>query len=214
MREGDQARQRCYSGHYLVSRQGQKMPLKVNPIVMIVAAGIGALTMLQPASADAEQPCDIRALSDRTKAISKLAAFQDALNFLAVSQSVAIMEIETGQPVWPIHVRESSFFGPLVGLRKFTDKTENYLSNLDKEIRRLSSFDGFAARYQDIFRANTDLVAAGYDVLARLKDDGPEDARNILTTVTLPTLERVRAQIYTTVSELENSVALDAIRCR
>lgn len=191
-----------------------QMRLKFKTLVTCLVTAIGIFAALHAAPTHAEPQCDMRALSDRTKAISKLAAFQDALNFLAVSQSVAIIEIESGQPVWPIHVRESSFFGPIVGLRKFTDKTETYLNNLDKDIRRLSSFDSFAARYQSIFQANTVLVEAGYSVLAFLNDDKTDNARDVLTSKTLPTLEGVRADIYTTVSELEKSVVLDSLRCR
>lgn len=190
------------------------MRLKFKAAIVVLSAAFGMMTLLLPGPAYADQPCDIRALSDRTKAISKLSSFQYGLNFLVFSQSVAIIEIETGAPVWPIHVEESDFFGPLVGLRKFTDKTETYLNNLNKDIRRLSSFDAFRERFEDIERANKSLVEAGYEILAFLEDDKVAEARRSLSSKSLPTLESVRGDIYTTVLELEKSATLDALHCR
>lgn len=190
------------------------MHLKFRSTTFLPFAILGIMALLIPSATRGEQECDVRTLSDRTKAIAKMAAFQDGLNFLAVSQSIAIIEIETGSPVWPIHVEESGFFGPLIGLRKFTDKTETYLNNLDKDIRRLSSFNEFGERYEDIRQANKTLVEAGYGVLLLLGDDKIDEARGILTSKTLPALESVRGAIYTTVSELERSVTLAGLRCR
>lgn len=190
------------------------MQLKFRSTTFILASVFGILVWLHPGSTDAGQQCDGASLADRTRAIAKLAAFQDGLNFLAVSQSIAVIEIETGAPVWPVHIEESSFFGPLIGLRKFTDKTETYLNNLDKDIRRLSSFDKFDERYEDIRQANKSLVDAGYRVLALLDDDKIDEARRVLSSNTLPTLESARGAIYTTISELEKSVTLDDLLCR
>jgi len=179
-----------------------------------LSVAFGMMMASNPYPSNAEQQCDVQSITERTKAIAQLSAFQDGLNFLVISQSIAIIEIETGAPVWPIHVEESSFFGPLVGLRKSTDKTETYLKNLDKEIRRLATFDEFSERYEDIDRANKKLVDAGYKVLTFLTEDSPDEAQGVLTSVTLPGLEGVRGHIYTTVSELERAVTLDGLRCR
>lgn len=190
------------------------MLLERRTVLRYLSAAICIVVLLSPVLVKADQRCDIRDMSDRTKAISTLSAFQDGLNFLAVSQSIAIIEIETGTPIWPLHVEKKSFFGPLGGLRKFTDKTETYLNNLDKNIRRLSTFDRFGERYEDIAQAKDTLVAAGYEILSLLDGDNADEARHVLSSTTLPTLERVRGDIYSTVSELERSVTLDAIRCR
>lgn len=195
-------------------QRSRKLQLPRKTTTFIFTVVFNVVASLPGAETHADQPCDLRAVSDQTKAIAKLAAFQDGLNFLAVSQSIAIIEIETGTPVWPIHVEESSFFGPLIGLRKFTDKIETYLNDLDKDIRRLASFDTFDKRYEEVRQANKILVDAGYSVLSLLDNDNTDGARRVLTSKTLPTLESVRGDIYTTISELETSVTREGLHCR
>ncbi|MCP5075342.1 MAG: hypothetical protein GY947_18875, partial [Rhodobacteraceae bacterium] len=62
--------------------------------------------------------------------------------------------------------------------------------------------------------AKTELIAAGYKILAHLEENDSKEAINIYAAKTVPIIQDVTGDIYTSVSDLEKSVSMTAIRCR
>lgn len=172
----------------------------------------GCLFIALPASADEE--CDVSDISDMVKTISILRQVENSLNFLALSQADAIVDIATGVHTLELYNDESGFFGPLGGLRKATDKNETVLNNFDKDIRRLATFDSIEPQYEDIRENTAQIVGAGYTVLGELEEDDVAGAAGIYATTTVVALNEARADAYTAMSNLERTISLAGLRCR
>jgi hypothetical protein len=103
---------------------------------------------VRPASANEE--CNVQNIADMVKAISILRQVENSMNFLALAQADAIVDIATGVHTLELYNSESGFYGPLGGLQKATDKSESSLHNLDKSIRRLATYETVKSRYEDL----------------------------------------------------------------
>ncbi|MCP5089185.1 MAG: hypothetical protein GY952_20580 [Rhodobacteraceae bacterium] len=174
----------------------------------------GIVTVVCSSAAVAKDQCDFQEVADITKTVTILGQIDRSLNYLAFSQSISIIEVSSGITVFSANTSEDGFFGPLVGLRKSTDKTEAYLNDLDKRLRRLPTFDLIEDRYQDIWNAKAELVSGGYNILAHLEDNDTEEAIKVYAAKTVPTIQSVTGDIYTSVSGLGKAVSMAGIRCR
>ncbi len=177
----------------------------------LLAAFVNALSA---GASLASEECDVPTISNMVKAISILRQIENSLNFLALSQVDAIVDIATGVHTLELYNDESGFYGPLGGLRKATDKNETVLSSLDKAIRRLGVFDTFEKRYTEIQEHSARIVAAGYDVLAELEAGDTAEATRVYASATVIALNKTRADAYTIMSGFERTISLAGVRCR
>jgi hypothetical protein len=166
----------------------------------------------QPVSADDE--CNVRNIADMVKTIGILRQVENSLNFLALSQADAIVDIATGVHTLELYNQKSGFFGPLGGLQKATDKNESFLNNLDKSIRRLSTFETVKPRYEDLRENTNQIVGAGYDVLHELEAGNAASATRVYASITVVALNEARADAYTAMSDLEGAVSKAIVRCK
>lgn len=166
----------------------------------------------QPVSADDE--CNVRNIADMVKTIGVLRQVENSLNFLALSQADAIVNIATGVHTLELYNHKSGFFGPLGKLLKDTDKNESFLHNLDKSIRRLSTFETVKPRYEDLRENTNRIVGAGFDVHHELKAGNAASATRVYASTTIVALNEARADAYTAMSSLEGAVSKAIVRCR
>ncbi len=162
----------------------------------------------------ANEDCDVRKIADMVKTISVLRQVENTMNFLSLSQADAIVDIATGVHTLELYNDPSGFYGPLGGLRKATDKNETVLSNLDKSIRRLATFESIAARYDDLRQNTNKIVSAGYEVLHELEADDAANATRVYAAKTVVALNEARAETYTIMSNIERAISLKGVRCR
>ncbi len=180
------------------------------PVVIVVV--VAQILSARPSVAGDD--CDIKNVADMVKAISALRQMENSLNYLALAQTNAIVEVETGVPTYRMNDSDSGFFGPLGGLRKNTDKTETYMNNIDKRIRRLSVFDKVEQNYNALDKSADIVVAAGYDALNQLEAGDVMGATKIYASVTVPELNDARGEAYTAMSNLERAIAKAGILCK
>jgi hypothetical protein len=166
-----------------------------------------------PASA-AEDECDVKSIANMVKAISILRSIENSINFLALAQTNAIIAVGNGIPVHPTNETDHSFYGPIMILRKDTDKTETYLHDLDKSIHRLSMFNAIERNYTSIDQNAETIVSAGYDVLKKLEASDVTGAIKIYASTTVPALFDARGDTYTTMSNFERIIAKAGGRCK
>ena len=102
----------------------------------------------------------------------------------------------------------------MMTLEKNTDKTESYLHDLDKSIRRLSMFEDIEQNYTLIDQNADTIVSAGYDVLKLLKAGDVTGAIKIYASTTVPALFSARMDAYTTMSNFERTIAKAGGRCK
>jgi hypothetical protein len=164
-------------------------------------------------SASANEECNVRNIADMVKVISILRQVENSLNFLALSQADAIVDIATGIHTLELYNSESGFYGPLGGLRKATDKTESDLHNLDKSIRRLATYETVESRYEDLRENTNKIVGAGYEVLRELEAGDAAGATRVYASKTVVALYEARADAYTAMSNLERSISRAGLRC-
>ena len=100
------------------------------------------------------------------------------------------------------------------GLRKTTDKNESFLHNLDKSIRRLSTFATVEPRYEDLRAGIAKIVGAGYEVLGILEAGDAPRATRVYAGTTVVALNEARADAYTAMAELERPISLAGLRCK
>ncbi len=182
---------------------------KRQPVLVPLALAIALFTL--PASA-AEDECDVKSIANMVNAISILRNIENSINYLALAQANAIIAVETGIPTHP--TPDHSFFGPLMVLQKDTDKTEAYLHDLDKRIRRLSMFEDIEQNYTLIDQNADTIVSAGYDVLKLLEAGDVTGATKIYASTTVPALFVARRDAYTTMSNFERIIAKAGVRCK
>jgi|GEM_PF-3363977 len=175
---------------------------------MLFASMFGA----RPASANEE--CDVQNIADMVKAISILRQVENSMNFLALAQADAIVDIATGVHTLELYNSESGFYGPLGGLQKATDKSESSLHNLDKSIRRLATYETVESRYEDLRENTLKIAAAGYEVLRELKAGDAADATRVYASTTVVALGEARADAYNAMSNLERSISRAGLRCK
>ncbi|WP_164661407.1 hypothetical protein [Tropicibacter sp. Alg240-R139] len=167
-----------------------------------------------PGMAWANDDCDVSNIASMVKTISILRQVENSLNLLALSQIDAIADIATGVHTLELYNHESGFYGPLGGLRKATDKNEAVLGSFDKAIRRLTTFEAVEPRYRDIRENAAQIIAAGYDVLSKLEAGDTAQATRVYASTTVVALNEARADAYTAMSGLEQSISLAGARCR
>ncbi|MGR3621596.1 hypothetical protein [Pseudophaeobacter sp.] len=178
----------------------------------ILSFSLAGFCSLQPALASDE--CNIRRIADIVKTISILRQVENSLNTLALAQTDAIIDIATGVHTLELYNDESGFFGPLGGLRKTTDKNETVLNNLDKSIRRLTTFPTVERRYEDLREDSAAIIGAGYEILGLLEAEDPQGATRVYASTTVVVLNQARADSYTVMSELERPISLAGFRCK
>jgi len=172
------------------------------------------MTLFVPKFAAASDECDVKNIANMVKTISILRQVENSLNFLALSQSDAIVDIATGVHTLELYNDESGFYGPLGGLRKATDKNETVLNNLDKAIHRLPTYEAVEPQYGDMRENAVQIVAAGYDVLSELEAGNTAEATRVYASTTVVALNKARADAYTAMSGFERSISLAGVRCR
>jgi hypothetical protein len=186
------------------------------------AAGFGRLILLsmlfssmfgmRPAYANEE--CNFQNIADMVKAISILRQVENSMNFLALAQADAIVDIATGVHTLELYNSESGFYGPLGGLQKATDKSESSLHNLDKSIRRLATYETVKSRYEDLRENILKIVGAGYEVLRELEAGDAAGATRVYASTTVVALGEARADAYNAMSNLERSISRAGLRCK
>lgn len=165
-------------------------------------------------ASSASDECNVRRIADVVKTISILRQVENSLNTLALAQVDAIADIATGVHTLELYNDESGFYGPLGGLRKTIDKNETVLNNLDKSIRRLSTYEAVKPRYDDV-RVNVgQIISAGYAVLGKLEAEDPAGATRVYASKTVVALNEARADSYTAMSNLERPISLAGLRCK
>ena len=183
--------------------------LKRSAVIMAIF-----LPVLAAHPASATEECNVGTIAEMVKAISLLRQVENSLNFLALSQADAIVDIATGVHTLELYNHESGFYGPLGGLRKATDKTESMLHDFDKSIRRLAMFATIEPQYEDMRESTARIVAAGYDVHRELEAGDPAAATRIYAAATVVALGDARADAYTAMSTLERSISRSGLRCK
>jgi len=179
-----------------------------------VISSILLANLLAVQSASANDECNVRHIADVVKTISILRQVENSLNTMALAQVDAIVDIATGVHTLELYNDESGFYGPLGGLRKTTDKNETVLNNLDKSIRRLSTFATVEQRYEDLRDDIAKIVGAGYEVLGILEAGDAPGATRVYADTTVVVLNEARADAYTVMSELERPISLAGFRCK
>jgi len=180
--------------------------------LILLSIFFGSILGVRPASAS--EDCNVRNIADMVKAISILRQVENSLNFLALSQVDAIVDIATGVHTLELYSHESGFYGPLGGLRKATDKNETVLNNLDKSIRRLATYETVEPQYKDLRENTNQIVGAGYDVLRELESGDAAGATRVYASTTVVALNEARADAYTAMSNLERSISRAGLLCK
>ncbi len=157
--------------------------------------------------------CDIRAIAEKAKAISVLRKMENALNFMALAQTDAIVAVYSGIPQGPA-AKEHGFFGIFHTLEDNIDKPNSELFDADKAIRRLTIFDRISSDYDEIWSHKEIIVSAGEEILELLKSEKLEMASGVYATRTYEALWSARNRAYTVMSELDREISLDGLRCR
>ena len=88
------------------------------------------------------------------------------------------------------------------------------LGSFDKAIRRLATFEAVEPQYRDMQENAAQIIAAGYNVLGKLEAGETAEATRVYASTTVVALNEARADAYTAMSGLEQSISLAGVRCR